>query len=439
MPAAARSIGEALVTIAGREGVQDDDRARTAAAVDGQLPRWVVRPASIDQLGRIVALAHDDGLAVVPRGGGSALELGHPPARVDVLVDLSGLDQVLEYNPDDLTITVQAGITAGTLATLLAPRRQFLALDPPGAAARTLGGMTATNASGPLRARYGTMRDLLLGVRFVQADGVVTWGGSKVVKSVSGYDVPKLMVGALGTLGVLGELTLRLHPLPDAERSWLVLLASAEAAQAFIERVIASPLQPNRIEFFNERALRSVPVEAAAAGVALSIGSVAEAVREQGERLDAMAKADGARIVPLPGGFWSRAARASTPEGNGAVLHVASLPSRLAETERAIGDAVRTAAPGGEVWISGCAGLGTFRVRVGNASAAQTALATTRLRARVIELAGSVVIVRGPAELRKTVDPWGPVEAGPFALMRALKDEFDAKRVLNPGRFVGGL
>src|SRR2546426_830309 len=161
------------------------------------------------------------------------------------------------------------------------------------------------------------------------------------------------MVGALGTLGVLGELTLRLHPLPDAERSWLVLLASAEAAQAFVERVMASTLQPNRIEFFNDRALRSVRVEAAAAGVALSFGSAAEAVREQGERLGAMAKADGARIVPLPEGFWSRAAGASTPGGAGA--------------------------------------------------------------------------------------PWGRVEAGPFALMRAVKDEFDAKRVLNPGRFVGGL
>src|SRR5207245_9923324 len=115
------------------------------------------------------------------------------------------------------------GSASRPLASLLAARRQFLALDPAGAAARTLGGMTATNASGPLRARYGTMRDLLLGVRFVQADGVVTWGGSKVVKSVSGYDVPKLMVGALGTLGVLGELTLRLHPRPDVEGSWLVL------------------------------------------------------------------------------------------------------------------------------------------------------------------------------------------------------------------------
>src|SRR5206468_12629514 len=156
---------------------------------------------------------------------------------------------------------VQAGISSGALAARLSPRRQWLALDPPGGAARTLGGIVATNASGPRRVRYGTARDLLLGVRFVQADGVVTWGGSKVVKSVSGYDVPKLMVGALGTLGILAEVTLRLHPLPEVERSWLALVASPGEAQAFVERVIASPLQPSRVEIFNERALRLVSAE----------------------------------------------------------------------------------------------------------------------------------------------------------------------------------
>src|SRR2546426_12310463 len=109
------------------------------------------------------------------------------------------------------------------------------------------------------------------------------------------------MVGALGTLGVLGELTLRLHPLPDAERSWLVLLASSEAAQAFVERVIPSPLQPNRIEFFNDRALRSVLVEGAAAGVAVSIGSGGEAVRTQGEHLGTLAAGEGAGGVPPSG------------------------------------------------------------------------------------------------------------------------------------------
>src|SRR4030095_10720635 len=267
---------------------------------------------------RVVALAHDEKLAVVPRGSGSALELGIPPARVDLVVDLAGRHQVVEYNPDDLTVSVQAGISAGALAALLAPRRQFLALDPPGATGRTLGASTATNASAPLRAGYGTMRDLLLGVRFVQADGVVTWGGSKVVKSVSGYDVPKLMVGALGTLGVLGELTLRLHSLPGAERSWLVLLASAVEAQTFVERVIASPLQPSRIEYFNNEALKALSTESAGAGVAGSIASVTEAVREQGERLGVIAKIGRARVAPLPDGFWTAAESAlACPQGLG--------------------------------------------------------------------------------------------------------------------------
>src|SRR2546422_4339961 len=259
MSVATRSIAETFVTIVGREGVRADDEARAAAAVGGQPPRWVVCPVSIDQLSRVVALAHDEGLAVAPPGGAHALELGNPPTRVDVVADLSSLVRVVEYNPDDLTITAEAGISAGALAALLAPHRQFLPLDPPGLISRTLGGVTATNASGPLRARYGTMRDLLLGVRFVQADGVVTWGGSKVVKSVSGYDVPKLMVGALGTLGVLAELTLRLHSRPDAERSWLVVLGPARAAQGFIGPVLPSPLPPNPTRVFHDPAPGSPP------------------------------------------------------------------------------------------------------------------------------------------------------------------------------------
>src|SRR5207249_2895159 len=161
------------------------------------------------------------------------------------------LDRVLEYNPDDLTASVEAGVTLGALAKLLSDRRQFAALDPPGGTSRSLGGITATNAVGPLACRYGAMRDRLLGVRFVQADGVVTWGGAKVVKSVTGYDVPKLMVGALGTLGVLAELTVRLYPVPEHEASWLVSLRSPEAAQELLTAILDSTLQPNRVEILN--------------------------------------------------------------------------------------------------------------------------------------------------------------------------------------------
>ena len=439
MSVAGRSVGEAFVAIAGRDGVRDDVPARAAAAVDGLVPRWVVRPASLEQVSQVVALAHEAALAVAPRGSGSALELGCPPARLDVALDLCGLDRVVEYNPADVSITVEAGITVGALAARLAPHRQFLALDPPGASTRTLGGIAATNASGPLRVRYGTMRDLLLGVRFVQADGVLTWGGSKVVKSVSGYDVPKLMIGALGTLGVLGELTLRLHPLPDAERSWLVRLPSAEAAQAFVERVVDSSLQPNRLEYLGEQVLEAVFPGPTSSAVAVSIGSVEEAVVEGGERLAALAKAEGAQILPVPDAFWSDAERALTPSEGEALLQIASLAGRLATTQRAIVEAVRASAPRARVWTSCCAPLGTVRVRLADTDLAMTTAITKRLRDEVAEIGGSVVIARGPSALRAAVDPWGPVEAGAFALMRALRDDLDPKRVLNPGRFVGGL
>src|SRR5262245_52832821 len=439
MSVAARSIGEAFVAVAGRERVRDDATALDAATIDGLRPRWVVRPVSLEQLSRILALASDGRLAVMPRGSGSSLELGHSPGHLDLVLDLAGLDQTIEYNPADLTVTVQAGVSARALAARLAPHRQWLALDPPGAATRTLGGIVATNASGPLRARYGTLRDLLLGVRFVQADGVVTWGGSKVVKSVSGYDVPKLMVGALGTLGVLSELTLRLHSLPDAERSWLVLLASAAEAQALVERVIASPLQPSRIEFFNGEALKVLGAESTGAGVAVSIGSVNDAVREQGERLGAMARIGRARVTPMPDGFWTAAEAALACPSGWTALHVVSLADRLADTAGVIESAARAAAPRSEVRLSSCAALGTFRVLLGGASVAEAAAITTRVRHRIAAIGGSAVIARGSVELRKAVDPWGPVEPGSFALMRALRDEFDPRHVLNPGRYVGGL
>jgi len=439
MAVAAGSLGEALITIAGRDRVRDDEGSLAAASVDGLRPRWVVRPDSLEALSRVIALAHDGGLAVVPRGSASAIELGNPPTRLDIVVDLSGLDRMIEYNPDDLTITVQAGMTIGALAALLAPHRQWLPVDPPGVVTRTLGGVAATNAVGPLRARFGGPRDLLLGARFVQPDGVVTWGGSKVVKSVSGYDVPKLMVGALGTLGVLAELTLRLHPLPETERSWLVVLDRPAAAQDLVARLIDSPLQPSRVELVNDRAAKAVLGDPGSAGVAVSIGSVADAVREQGERLGALAKAGGAEIVPLADGFWRAMSAAMVPPPGATVLHVASLAGRLADTVEAIAAIVQVAASGADVRLTGCAILGALRVVVVGASVAEMAAVTTRVRAWVSELGGSVVIASGPVELRRAVDPWGPIEPGALGLMRTLRDEFDPKRVLNPGRYVGGL
>jgi FAD/FMN-containing dehydrogenase len=166
---------------------------------------------------------------------------------------------------------------------------------------------------------------------------------------------------------------------------------------------------------------------------------VAEAVREQGGRLTEIARSSGRRIVPLPDGFWGRAASALAPPQGATVLHVAALADRLAGTVGAIEDAFRVASPGAEVRLGGSAALGTLRVLVTGARIAEIAAVTTRIRALVDEVGGSVVVAHGPAELRRAVDAWGPVEPSAFSLMRTLRDEFDAGRVLNPGRYVGGL
>jgi FAD/FMN-containing dehydrogenase len=179
--------------------------------------------------------------------------------------------------------------------------------------------------------------------------------------------------------------------------------------------------------------------ESSGVGVAVSIGSVAEAVREQGERLTEIARSSGRRIVPLPDGFWGSADSAMTPPAGSTLLHVAALADRLAGTIGAIEDAFRVASPGAEVRLGGCAALGTLRVLVLGAGVAETAAVTTRIRTLVDEVGGSVVVAHSPVELRRALDAWGPAEPRALALMRALRDAFDAGRVLNPGRYVGGL
>lgn len=439
MAVATRFIGSALAAVVGREHISEDPETLTDEAVDGFAPRWVLRPTALEELAGALALAHEEGLAVAVRGSGSALDLGHPPARLDIVIDTRGLNRVLDDQPDDLTISVEAGLSAGALAGLLNSRLQWLPIDPPGWATRTLGGLVATDASGPLRVRYGTLRDLLLGVRFVQPDGVVTWGGARVVKSVSGYDVPKLMVGALGTLGVLGELTFRLHPMPEYEGTWMATFPSAAAAQECLALILDSPLQPNRVEFLNGPALRASSAPDAPAGLAVSIGSVEAAVLDQGERFLAFVARTGGRETVVPDDFWVRYDRTLTTGEGEVVVRVASLASRLADTVHVIESELGRLGGDTVAIVTGCAALGVLRIMLTGAENARVVGLIECLRTFIADIGGSVVVAAGSRSLRTRVDPWGSVEPGVLALMRDVKETFDPKRVLNPGRFVGGL
>jgi glycolate oxidase FAD binding subunit len=422
--------------------MSDSPGTTALCAVDGIEPRWVVRPGSAEEVSRILALAWAEGLAVAPRGSGARTALGNPPNRLDLALDLTRLSAIVDYVPEDMVATVQCGITLGALAQRLAEHSQRLALDPLDGDGRTVGGVLAAGSSGPLRFRYGTGRDLLLGVRFVQADGTVTWGGAKVVKSVSGYDVPKLLVGSLGTLGVIVEATLRLHPLPAVTEAVLASAKSPAGLQDLLAALLDSSLEPDRIFLLNTEALRdfSLMLGALPAGPALLVtfGSVEEAVRSQGEAVAGLARSQGgaARRVPMTsptdlGKYLGGAGQVSFTLG----CEIRRVGHWLGELERL------AAAVGAPVSVVGEAGNGVLRASL-DAGADGGALVRELilpLRSGLEGEGGSLVVEAMPVPLKVGFDVWGSVAPGALAVMRRIKQEFDPRGVLNPGRFVGGL
>jgi len=413
-----------------------------AWSVDGLGPRWVAAPGTEEEVSRLLGLAAAERLAVIPVGGRTKLGWGNPPRGADLVIDLRRLDRVVEYEPDDLTVTLEAGVRLGALARVLEGHGQFVPLDPPLAPRATVGGIIATDASGPWRHRYGTVRDLLLGLTTVAADGTVTKGGGRVVKNVSGYDMPKLHVGALGSLGIVTAATLRVHPRPGAEGAWVFGMASAEVLLEAALRLLDSPLVLDRLELVNGPTLSRLEVDCPhPVGLAVGIGSVPEAVRAQGETVRAVCREAGGALLGLPAAraaaFWAGVSDATLPgppEGS-LTLRVGLLGTDLARGFRLLEAAARER--GLALAVTATLGVGTLRARLVGEGLADERL-VTRLREAVAGLGGVLVVEHAPSALKPRLDVWGDV--GPaFPLVRRLKAEFDPLGLLNPGRFVGGL
>src|SRR5579859_8065842 len=211
------ALDEALAKLASHA------RAATKAdEVAGVAPRAVAEPETEEEVAAVLRFASSEGLVVIPRGGGTQLDYGAPPSRADIILSMARISGVIEHAPHDLTLTVRAGTPLVDLQRALGEARQWLALDSPLAPGATIGGIIATNATGPRRLRYGGVRDQIIGVRVALADGTIARGGGKVVKNVAGYDLPKLYTGALGTLGVILSASFRLYPIPPFSGSALI-------------------------------------------------------------------------------------------------------------------------------------------------------------------------------------------------------------------------
>ncbi len=245
------ALGQALGEAAA-PGAVVSGAAAESRTVAGVRPRFLVEPTTVSGVSRVLALATARGLAVVPTGRGTRLHWGAPPQRLDVVLSLAKLDRVLAHEPADLTLSVEGGATLSALNATLDAYRQFVPLDPAHPESSTVGGLIATGAAGPYRARYGTMRDLLLGVTVVRGDGTVVKGGGRVVKNVAGFDLVRLTIGAWGTLGVITEATVRLRARPEADETVVVTLPTGrDALGTLLSTIRTAAIEPLAAELLS--------------------------------------------------------------------------------------------------------------------------------------------------------------------------------------------
>jgi glycolate oxidase FAD binding subunit len=380
-------------------------------AVGGVVPHEVVRPSSVDEVSEVLRAAAADGRTVVPVGGRSKLGWAAAPESCDLVLDLTGLDRIVEHVAGDLTVVAEAGVRLADLQSALAGAGQQLGLDPPEEGA-TLGGVVSANASGPRRLRYGTTRDLLIGITVVLADGTVAHAGGKVVKNVAGYDLGKLFTGAHGTLGVVASTTWRLHPVPPARRVVTLDLADAAAAGPLAVTLARSTLTPSAVEL--------VGTADGAARLVVLFESIAESVTDQARSAVALL-GGGEESDDVPGDLGRRPGGADD-----VVLRLAHVPTGLAP--------VLAALPSGTA-VSAHAATGVTYAALPAEDAAE---ALPRVRAAIAPHDGTAVVLRAPDDVRGRLDHWGPV-GDSLDLMRRVKERFDPERRLSPGRFVGGL
>lgn len=437
-------IGEIQQNIPGLQ-VTSDPVALRAYAVDGLLPRLVVTPATVEEVAGVVALANQHEVTVMARGGGSRMHLGAIPEPFDVLIETKKLTRLLEHEAPDLTCQVEAGITLADLQAQLATKGQWLPLDPPNAAQATIGGLLASNASGPKRLRYGTARDLVIGLRVVQASGEIARSGGNVVKNVAGYDLNKLYIGSLGTLGVIVEVNFKLQPIPADERTLLLTFSNSQDALQTVTAVLGSLLTPSAMELIDAGAARDM---SDFFGLNLPSNGYTLALDFEGSQATIERQMDEARLIARSSGallgddlvgsdqeqFWNAVREHS--EGS-VTCKAAILVSQTGQYLQKLNEVCRRHKLEGAVIAHAGNGILYIELRPGDATA-RLVKAIAELRQQAQEARGSLVVEHCPVDLKRRIDVWGEPGSS-FRLMQRLKEQFDPKGTFAKGRFVGGL
>jgi len=436
--------------------IQDPDKLK-AYAIDGKKPKVVVSPRTIDEVSKIVSYANQQHLTIIPRGSGTKMEMGGIPKKIDIILLTNRINRITDSDCENLTLSAESGITLNEVQKSLAKagKGYFLPLDPPFTDKATLGGIVATNSSGPKRLLYGTARDLIIGTKAVFPNGDIVVSGGKTVKNVSGYDMCKLLIGSYGTLGIICEMTFKLLPLPEKEATLLFSFAKLEEADGFAREMRGSQLIPSSIEILNSIAVQKMKYPASMPPngnylVAIGLDGVAESIDRQISEMSETGKKHGVlEAVTLDSdkhqAFWI----AIRDFSNGLTEkspNLISLKSNFLISKS--GEMLRSYEKITSEFGMDCA----FICHAGNGILRTYILASKNLRSKIetfIELIekltseavkneGNLVVESSPLLIKKKVDVWGQSRSD-YLVVRRLKEQIDPAGILNIGRFVGGI
>jgi glycolate oxidase FAD binding subunit len=360
------------------------------------------------------------------RGAGTKQAWGGHPVEPALVVETLRLSRLLAYNPADMTVSVEAGMPLRDLQEILGEKGQWLALDPPSEpAGATVGGLLATGDSGPRRLRYGALRDLVIGVTLVLADGTVARGGGTVIKNVAGYDLPKLLYGSLGTLGLVAEVVLRLHPRPQTSAT-IAVPSSVNRAGELALRLLASPLEPSAVDWVQTAGggILAVRFEGTDAGVEAQRSAALELLTDDGAPADW-------RTGPEEDALWEEELRAPyRPAPDATLVSVGTLPSRTNDVARTLTETGEAAGVTTELASRPALGLHTARL---TGAPDAVAKAFEAWRSQLLDLGANVLLRERPTEVDAMVDALGPAPSS-AGLLRALQNRLDPGGRCGPGR-----
>jgi glycolate oxidase FAD binding subunit len=456
MPKADKFVSR-LQEIAGKAAVIQDRDKLEAYALDGKRPKVIVSPRTMDEVSKVIAYANQQRMAVIPMGNGTKIGIGGVPKKIDIVLLTRRLNRITDCDIDNLTFSAESGMTLNEVQKHLAKegRGYFLPLDPFFADKATLGGIVATNSSGPKRLLYGTARDLIIGMKTVFPNGDIVVSGGKTVKNVSGYDMCKLLIGSFGTLGIICEITFKILPLPEKEATLLVPFKALDEADGFVQEVSHSQLVPASIETLNATAVTKMKCRFSLPGegkyvVAIGLEGVAESVERQISALGNVGEKHGAlqsAVLNSLGhqGFWN--ALRNFSEGL-----AKRYPDLIALKSNFLISKCGKVIESYEKIFKGMGMDFAFICHSGNGILYSYVLADRNVRSKTetfvklikkltseaVKNEGNLVVESSPFSIRKKVDVWGKSRTD-RQVMRRIKKEVDPAGVLNPGRFLGGI